>query len=197
MKEQRRTKGIRPGLCLLAVVLLCFPGPLRAEEQKGILATVAGRNITEADIADKIEAQLVRINAQIYAVKKQAVDALITDYLLEQEAKKRGLSREQLLQQEVNAKVGPVSDAEIEQVYNANKARLGDKPLAEFKPQIEQQLQGVKLQQQQQAFVQSLRKATAVKVLLKPPVVNVALDGAPVRGPANAPVTIVEFSDFQ
>ncbi|TMA60154.1 MAG: hypothetical protein E6J80_02690, partial [Deltaproteobacteria bacterium] len=152
MKEQRRTKGIRPGLCLLAV-LLCFPGPLRAEEQKGILATVAGRNITEADIADKIEAQLVRINTQIYAVKKQAVDALITDYLLEQEAKKRGLSREQLLQQEVNAKVGPVSDAEIEQVYNANKARLGDKPLAEFKPQIEQQLQGVKLQQQQQAFV--------------------------------------------
>ena len=196
MKEQRRTKGIRPGLCLLAV-LLCFPGPLRAEEQKGILATVAGRNITEADIADKIEAQLVRINTQIYAVKKQAVDALITDYLLGQEAKKRGLSREQLLQQEVNAKVGPVSDAEIEQVYNANKARLGDKPLAEFKPQIEQQLQGVKLQQQQQAFVQSLRKVAAVKVLLKPPVVNVALDGAPVRGPANAPVTIVEFSDFQ
>ncbi len=196
MKEQRRTKGIRPGLCLLAV-LLCFPGPLRAEEQKGILATVAGRNITEADIADKIEAQMVRINTQIYAVKKQAVDALITDYLLEQEAKKRGLSREQLLQQEVNAKVGPVSDAEIEQVYNANKARLGDKPLAEFKPQIEQQLQGVKLQQQQQAFVQSLRKIAAVKVLLKPPVVNVALDGAPVRGPANAPVTIVEFSDFQ
>ena len=196
MKEQRRTKGIRLGLCLLAV-LLCFPGPLRAEEQKGILATVAGRNITEADIADKIEAQLVRINTQIYAVKKQAVDALITDYLLEQEAKKRGLSREQLLQQEVNAKVGPVSDAEIEQVYNANKARLGDKPLAEFKPQIEQQLQGGKLQQQQQAFVQSLRKVAAVKVLLKPPVVNVALDGAPVRGPANAPVTIVEFSDFQ
>ncbi len=196
MKEQRRTKGIRPGLCLLAV-LLCFPRPLRAEEQKGILATVAGRNITEADIADKIEAQMVRINTQIYAVKKQAVDALITDYLLEQEAKKRGLSREQLLQQEVNAKVGPVSDAEIEQVYNANKARLGDKPLAEFKPQIEQQLQGVKLQQQQQAFVQSLRKVAAVKVLLKPPVVNVALDGAPVRGPANAPVTIVEFSDFQ
>ena len=155
------------------------------------------RNITEADIADKIEAQMVRINTQIYAVKKQAVDALITDYLLEQEAKKRGLSREQLLQQEVNAKVGPVSDAEIEQVYNANKARLGDKPLAEFKPQIEQQLQGVKLQQQQQAFVQSLRKVAAVKVLLKPPVVNVALDGAPVRGPANAPVTIVEFSDFQ
>jgi len=196
MKEQRRTKGIRPGLCLLAV-LLCFPGPLRAEEQKGILATVAGRNITEADIADKVEAQMVRINTQIYAVKKQAVDALITDYLIEQEAKKQGLSREQLLQQEVNAKVGPVSDAEIEQVYNANKARLGDKPLAEFKPQIEQQLQGVKLQQQQQAFVQSLRKVAAVKVLLKPPVVNVALDGAPVRGPANAPVMIVEFSDFQ
>jgi len=36
-----------------------------------------------------------------------------------------------------------------------------------------------------------------VKVLLKPPLVNIAIDGAPVRGKANAPVTLVEFSDFQ
>ena len=194
MKVQRQTKGTKPGLFLLAV-LLFFPGPLQAEEQ--VLATVGERNITEADIAARIEAQMVRINSQIYAVKKQAVDGLIADYLIEQEAKKQGLSREQLLQQEVNAKVGPISDAEVEQVFNANKARLGDKPLADFKPQIVQQLQNVKLQQQQQTFVQSLRKAAAVKMLLKPPLINVALDGAPVRGPTNAPVTIVEFSDFQ
>jgi len=48
-----------------------------------------------------------------------------------------------------------------------------------------------------QDFVRSLRRAAGVKVLLKPPPLNVVLDGAPVRGSANAPVTIIEFSDFQ
>lgn len=196
MKKYRRTQDAKLGLLLL-VMLLFSPWPLQGEETAGVLATVEGRAITEADIGNSIAGQMVRINSQIYTLKKQAVDALIADHLLAQEAKKRGVSREQLLQQEVNAKVGAASDAEVEQVYNANKARLGNKTLEEMKPQLLQQLQSGKLQQQQQAFTQSLRKAAAVKMLLKPSLIEVALDGAPVRGPAAAPVTIVEFSDYQ
>ena len=196
MKNQKQTQGIKLGL-LLGVLLLSFPWSLGAEETKNVLATVNGKDITEADIAAQIESQMVRINNQIYTTKKQAVDALIADYLIEQEAKKRGLSREQLLQQEVNAKVSPPSDTEVEQVYNNNKARLGNKPLADMKQQLTQQIQSGKLQQQQQAFVKSLRQEAKVTMVLKPPVVDIALDGTPVRGPANAPITIVEFSDFQ
>lgn len=196
MKKYRRTQDAKLGLLLL-VMLLFSPWPLQGEETAGVLATVEGRAITEADIGNTIAGQMVRINSQIYTLKKQAVDALIADHLLAQEAKKRGVSREQLLQQEVNAKVGAASDAEVEQVYNANKARLGNKTLEEMKPQLLQQLQSGKLQQQQQAFTQSLRKAAAVKMLLKPSLIEVALDGAPVRGSAAAPVTIVEFSDYQ
>jgi protein-disulfide isomerase len=140
---------------------------------------------------------MTQINNQIYTAKKRAVDALIADQLLNQEAQKRGISREQLLQQEVEAKIEPPTDAEIEQLYNANKARVGNKTLEELKPAIAQQLKASKTQQRQQEFVRSLRKAAGVKVLLKPPVVNIALDGAPVRGNPNAPVTLVEFSDFQ
>jgi hypothetical protein len=184
-------------LWLWLLVPLVLPPFLAAEELPHVLATVDGRTFTEADIATQIEPQMIRINHQIYAAKKQALDTLVGDYLIEQEAKKRGLSRAQLLQQEVHDKVTPVTDAEVEQAYNNNKARLGNKPLAEVKPQIVQQLQSAKLQQQQQAFIRELRKQAKVKVLLKPPVVNIDIDGAPVRGPAHAPVTIVEFSDFQ
>ncbi len=190
------TTGIKSTVCFLALLFLC-PWPLQAEDKQGVLATVEGHNITEADIASNIAAQMAQINNQVYLAKKRAVDALIADQLLDREAKKRGQSREQLLQQEVNTKVTPVSDAEVEQFYNTNKARFGDKTLAELKPAIAQQLQGARVQQQQQVFIRGLRKAAAVKVLLKPPVVNLALDGAPVRGKANAPVTVVEFSDFQ
>ncbi|MBI3798890.1 MAG: thioredoxin domain-containing protein [Deltaproteobacteria bacterium] len=183
-------------VCLLAF-LFVSARPLQAADAQNVLATVDGRNITEADIADNLAAQMAQINNQIYTAKKRAVDALIADQLLDQEAKKRNVSREQLLQQEVTAKVAPVSDAEVEKVYNDNKERTGGKSLAELKPLIVQQLQNVRQQQRQQEFVRELRKTAAIKMVLKPPMVNVALDGAPVRGNAKAPITIVEFSDFQ
>lgn len=196
MRDHRWMKGITPKAFLLALLLL-FPCALRAEDTDGVLATVDGRNITEADIADKIAGQMVRINNQIYSAKKQAIDVIVSDQLIEQEAKKRGISRAELLQQEVNAKVAAVSDADVEKIYNTNKPKLGNKTLEEVKPQIVQQMQGSKQQERQQAFVRELRKEAKVKLLLTPPIVELTLDGAPVRGSADAPVTIVEFSDFQ
>src|SRR6266545_2480170 len=152
------TTGTKSAVFFLALFLLS-PWPLRADDKQNVLATVEGHNITEADIAGNIATQIAQINNQIYTTKKRAVDALIADQLLDREAKKRGLSREQLLQQEVNAKVTPVSDAEVEQFYNANKARLGGKSLEEVKAPITQQLQNSRLQQQQQTFIRNLRKA--------------------------------------
>jgi protein-disulfide isomerase len=194
--KSSRLTAIQLAGCLLAFLALAAR-PLHADDTQKVLATVDGRNITEADIANNIAAQMAQINNQIYTTKKRAVDAVIADQLLNQEAKKRGVSREQLLQQEVKDKVAPVTDAEIEKVYNANKERTGGKSLAELKPLITQQLQNSRQQQRQQEFIRELRKTAAVKMVLKPPMVNVAIDGAPVRGNANAPITIVEFSDFQ
>jgi hypothetical protein len=178
-------------------LLFSASGLIVAEETKDTLAKIGDHAITETDIADDIAGQMVRINNQLYSVKKQAVDSAIADYLIDQEAKKRGATREQLLKQEVADKTQAVTDAEIQQVYDANKARLGGKKLEEIKPQIVQQLEASKQQQRQQAFIQELRKAASVKMFLKPPVLEVATNGAPTRGPANAPITIVEFSDFQ
>ena len=192
---QYRRQTVR-ALCAV-MALLTIPCVTTAEDTKGTLAQIGDHTITEADIADEIAGQMVRINNQLYTVKKQAVDAAIANYLIEQEAKKRGVTADQLLQQEVTEKLPAVTDAEIQQVYDSNKARLGGKKLEEIKPQIQQQLLATKRQQRQQEFVQELRKSVSINVFLKPPVLEVAIDGAPVRGAANAPVTIVEFSDFE
>ncbi|MBI3757385.1 MAG: hypothetical protein HY267_05350 [Deltaproteobacteria bacterium] len=178
-------------------LLLSTSGIALAEETNGVLAKVGDHTITEKDISDEIAGQMVRINNQIYATKKQAVDSAVADYLINQEAQKRSVTREQLLKQEVADKTPAVTDEEVQQIFDANKARLGDKKLDDVKPQIVQQLQANKQQQRQQDFIQELKKAAAVKLFLKPPVLNVSTEGAPVRGSANAPVMIVEFSDFQ
>ena len=187
------------GTCLGALLIfaLIAPFPSYAVESKTPLAVVNGREITEADITTSTDSQLLRLQQQIYTARKQAIDLMITEQLLSDEAKKRGISQEQLLQQEVKDKTPAVTDAEVEQWYNQNKSRLGNKSLDELKTQIATQLNNQRQQQQQQEFVRNLRKAAGVKVLIKPPPTSFTLAGAPVRGPTNAPVTIVEFSDYQ
>jgi len=195
MNSHRWTVRILSGLVF--VPLLSLPGPLLATDSQTPLAVLNGKNITESDLATFDRGQITRMNNQIYLTRKQTLDAFLSEQLLTQEAQKRGVTREQLIQQEVVSKVQPPTDAEVEQWYNANKSRVGNKPLAELKEQIAAQLKSQKQQQQQQEFIRSLRKTADLKILLKPPVIPLTLDGAPSRGPANAPVTIVEFSDYQ
>ena len=185
-------------VCMLTLAgLLGFSAFSQAAESPEILATVEGQEITAAEVESRIKAEMMRINSQIYSTKKQAVDVLITDRLLGLEASKRGISRQQLLKQEVTDKVEAVTDADIEKFYTDNKARMGNKPLEELKDRISKHLQSTKQRERQQAFTQELRKAAAVKIHLKPPIVEVAIEGAPSKGPADAPITLVEFSDYQ
>jgi len=104
-----------------------------------------------------------------------------------------------LLDAEVTAKVGIVTEKEIEDFYQANKARMrGDE--ADLRQKIRAFLQQQKLSARREAFVESLRSEGRVVVRLQPPAairVQVSTEDAPVRGAADAPVTIVEFSDFE
>ncbi len=181
---------------LLAGVVLT-PGSLKADTTSAVLATVGERSITEADIENQIKGQMLRLNNQVYSLKKQAVDSIINAHLQEQEAKKRGITRQQLRQQEVTDKTESVTDAEVEDYYTKNKARFGERKLEEVQAQLKQSLQARKQQQRQQAFAAELRKAATIDFKLTPPIVDVPTDGAPTRGPENAPITLVEFSDYQ
>jgi hydrogenase maturation factor HypF (carbamoyltransferase family) len=162
-----------------------------------ILATVDGQAITAAEIEQSIKGQMLRIDNQVYSVKKQAVDALITNRLLDKEATKLNISRAELLKQEVAGKVEAVTDTEVEEFYTKNKARMGNKPLEEMKARVSQHLTSSKNTDRQKAFTAELRKAADVKINLLPPIMEVAVDGSPAKGPAQAPVTLVEFSDYQ
>jgi hypothetical protein len=181
----------------LALVLALFPATLRASDSQTPLAVLNGKDITESDLAAFDRGQITRMNNQIYLTRKQTLDAYLAEQLLTQEAQKRGITREQLIDQEVAGKVSNPTDAEVEKWYNENKGRLGNKTLAELKEQIAAQLKNQRQQQRQQEFLQSLRKTADLKILLKPPVIPLTLEGSPTRGPDTAPVTIVEFSDYQ
>jgi len=162
------------------------------------LAEVNGIAITSEEVDKPLAPQLNKLEEQIYNLKRQRIDALINERLLAEEAKKRSISVPALMDAEVTSKVGLVTEQEIENFYQANKARYpGEESAA--REQIRSFLQNQKLQARREAFLQSLRAGAKVVVNLKPPAVQrveVKTDGAAFKGPAKAPVTMVEFTDF-
>jgi protein-disulfide isomerase len=161
-----------------------------------VVAVVNGKEITEQQLLERIHGEVLKLEAQMYQVRRNGTEELVSEYLLEQAAQARGLTGEQLLQQEVDAKVSEVADKEVDDFYAANQARIR-KPLDEVRPQIRNYLQQNKLTEARRIYLKGLRDKAQVKVYLTPPKVEVSADDAPFKGPADAPITIVEFSDFQ
>jgi len=180
------------------LIALCLLAAAEAPAGSQPLADVDGQAITAEEVEKSIAAQLAKLEEQIYNLKRQQVESLITERLLSREAAKRGMTVQALLDAEVTTKVALVTEQEIETFYQANKAQLKGGQAA-AREQIRTLLQRQKLAAQRGAFVQSLRSQANIVVHLKAPTVfraEVNVDGAPIRGSATAPVTIVEFSDF-
>jgi protein-disulfide isomerase len=161
-----------------------------------VVAVVNGKEITEQELLERVRGEVLKLEAQMYQVRRNGTEELVSEYLLEQAAQARGLTGEQLLQQEVDAKVSEVTDKEVDDFYAANQARIR-KPLDEVRPQIRTYLQQNKLTEARRIYLKGLRDKAQVKVYLTPPIVEVSAEDAPVKGPVDAPITIVEFSDFQ
>src|SRR5215510_2821704 len=103
-------------------------GQTDAAKAKQPVATVDGQTIYDEDLAASVQGQLLPLRNQEYEIKKKALDDLIEQKLLEAAAKKKGLTTQELLVQEVDSKASDPSDTEIEGYYLAQRERL-NRPL--------------------------------------------------------------------
>ena len=160
------------------------------------LAMVAGQSISEQEVLDTIgPRQVMQLHNEEYEAKSRALESIIRHRIVELEAKRRSISPEKLIEQEVDSKVADPTEGEIEAYYlgqNRAGARLED-----AKEQIRKALKQVKLIKARQAYADSLRPKVEVSMLLRPPSIDISYDRARVKGDPKAPVTIVEFSDYQ
>jgi protein-disulfide isomerase len=192
-KTHRTTLAL---LTCLVVAPVCFGQSGDPAKRKEPLAVIDGQAITEDDLLPMVQGQLRPLDEQEYEIKKRALENLINQRLLEAEAKKKGVTKEKLLEQEVDDKVPEPTDAEVSAVYAIQREQL-NKPLEEVKAQLQQNLKKAKIQQARQEYSTRLRAQAKVSVLLGPPRTEVGFDPARVRGNSKARVMIVEFSDFQ
>jgi protein-disulfide isomerase len=163
-----------------------------------VVAEVDGVTITNDQVEKALGMNLSKLQEQIYSMKRQALDALVSERLLANEAARRKITVTALIDAEVTSKVGLVTEGEIEKYFEANKAQFKG-GLEQSREQIRSGLQNQKIQAQRNTFIQALKSKANVAIRLPAPEVQrfeVNVAGAPFKGPANAAVTLVEFSDF-
>jgi protein-disulfide isomerase len=198
MKEWKMQSQVKVVLGLAALALAGLGPGLKAQEHapRQPIARIAQEPIYDEDLAPLISGQMLQLKNQEYELKTRALDTLISQRLLEREAKAKELSADAYLDRAVYQTLPPVSVPEIEAYYLAQKNQI-NRPLNEVRAQIEQTLLQAKRQQARQSFLDQLRHKADVSILLSHPKVEVAIDAARLRGNARAAVTIVEFADFQ
>ena len=169
-------------------------GEASAESQ--ILAEVGDLVVTEAEVEELMSSQLLKIDQQRYDVMKQGLEKLVADRLIEQEAAKRGVSVDELIEQEVTSKVAEPTGAEIDAFYEERKARIRQ-PKEEVSGQIRDYLMGQRRSQATDTWVAGLKSTYGSRLLLEPVRIPVEAAGFPYKGATDPVVTIVEFSDFE
>lgn len=170
-----------------------------ATETPDVLAIIGDDQVTLADVRERIGEQLdnldISYGKQRHAMLTETVQELLRLRLLEAEAEARGISMSELLASEIDEPI--ITEAQVESVYEANRARLGGATLEDVRGQIQDFLANTLRDQAEQALQDSLAEVHGVRYNLPPFRLAIDNEGAPSLGPADAAVTLVEFSDFE
>ena len=193
----------------VALLSACWLGAwiLPAGADEAAVAKIGNKIVSAVDLDDRAGAKL---NEQREAYELHARQLKFNydrdrQALLEKELS--GLIDERVLSLEAAAhkttvaafsasiKAPPVSDADMHAFYDANRAQIAQ-PFEKIAPQMREFLEKRAKDTTQRAYLDSLRVKYKAVTTLDPARETVAATG-PQRGSEHAPVTIVEFSDFQ
>jgi protein-disulfide isomerase len=169
-----------------------------AQTPETVVATVNNIEITQQQVDDSVAVQIYPLKQQLYAIRKAALENLITTRILESEAAARRISiddlRKQLTLGEVN-----VTRAQVEDAYKQNASFFATMSPDEARERLRLDLENQARMKHYRTGLDALRRKWTVTMNMPPPVFVSELDDgvSPVKGATNPVVTIVEFSDFE
>jgi protein-disulfide isomerase len=156
---------------------------------------INGTKMTVSDLEHKNPGSLFQARNSFYEAQKKAVDQFVDEYLLEAQAKKEGVTVTQLLEKHVTATIAKDPSEEALHVYYEGVDTA--EPYESVRGKIVEALRTRRIQKAKAAYLQSLHAQATVSVLLAPPRADISLKDTPVRGAAAAPVTLVEYADYE
>lgn len=196
-----RSKQMSALVCvaLVGITNAAFAGDdAKGGAKPDVAAYIGDSPITVAELDAKVLKSNMKLAQDLYNARKAAVDEVILDRALGADAKAKNVTVDQLLKEKIAAKVQPVSDADVSAYFETNKSRMGGKPLEQVGPQIKTFLAQQKETEAKDAILKDIKSSANVRITLDAPRAEIKLAANdPSKGPKDAKVTVVEYSDFQ
>jgi protein-disulfide isomerase len=174
-------------------------------EDSAVVASWEGGSVTYGDLAGEVKSKVTQLQieylTQRYQAESQALESMMMSEVLDLEVKAQGVaSPEALLAKEVEAKVTPPTEAEKREFYEVVKRQLRGQPYEMVEPQVAAELLRRKQSERFTVYMEELKTKYKVKLQLPYPDlprIEVSVDDDPSIGPADAPITIVQFAEYQ
>jgi protein-disulfide isomerase len=163
-------------------------------EASQVVARVSGTDLTLVDLEQKEGGKLLQAEYQYYLNERKALEDLIDTRLLADEARKRNISLDQLLDTEVYKGVKDPTEDQLEVYYEGLDTQ---QPYQAVREDVLQHIRELRRTKARAAFVENLRKEAKINILLMPPSADVEIAKAYSSGSLNAPVVLVEFADYE
>jgi len=183
--------GLKP------LILLLVTGLLIATASAEPAAVIGETTITYQALEQHVKGQLLRLEQERYEILRAGLYELIGDQLIALAAEAKDQTSEQFLADEVESKAAQPDSAQIQEVYNSNKKHFADTPIDEAIQEVTEYLVGQSKQRRYREVLAALEEQYAPRVSLRPPVLEVGTGGRPSLGDASAPITLIEFSDYE
>jgi len=166
------------------------------KDGNAVVAKLGGTSVTAAEFEKKEAGDLLQARFQMYQSERKVLDHFIDNQLLELQAKKAGLTVDQLLEKEAykNINKKDPTDDQLEVYYEGLDS---DQPFAAVREQIIAHIREVRRNKARSAYIAQLKAQSNIQILLAPPTADVDAESANLRGSKNAPVKLVEFADYQ
>lgn len=184
----------RPLMWLLGVCLFAAVG---AAQGQAPLFRLDGLDYGRDDLPASVQQGLFDADLQRYQTQRRLAEDGAVEVYLQTQSEHSGKPVHEL-RQELLA-VGEPSEEEVAAFYDANRQRI-PYGLEQVRDQISDLLRERALLARKTALVQELEAEGELELLLQrpqAPEVSIDTSGRPSKGPADAPVTLVEFADFQ
>jgi len=185
------------GLLSMGLSLVAVATPSRGQnggDPPAVVARVGGTNLTMADLQRKEGGKLLQAEYQYYLNERKALEELIDDQLIADEARRRNISLDQLLNTEVYKDVKDPTEDQLEVYYEGLDTQ---EPYEAVRADVLAHIRELRRTKARAAFIENLRKQANIDVLLMPPSTDVNIAKAYTKGSQEAPVVFVEFADYE
>ncbi len=162
-----------------------------------IVARMGDRVITAAELEKAAGGTLMKLRQQMYEAKKKALEKYVYDLMVDQKAAAEGISRDEWLKKNLESQIPKPSEEEIKAVMEQYRSRLA-KDDDQARNQVITYLSQRARQGAEAALQKKLEAEAGLQILLQPPRLSPkVVEHNPTRGPEDAPVTLIEYTDFQ